>query len=57
MVVGFETVVGFVDEVIEGDALTCGYRDESETLDRFAQRVADGESGTAETEPDPTTPT
>ncbi|QGA82240.1 cobalt-precorrin-7 (C(5))-methyltransferase [Halomicrobium sp. LC1Hm] len=47
VVVGFETVVGFVDEVIEGDALTCGYRDESETLDRFAERVADGESGTA----------
>ncbi|WP_018259129.1 cobalt-precorrin-7 (C(5))-methyltransferase [Halomicrobium katesii] len=47
VVVGFETVVEFVGEVIEGDALTCGYRDESETLDRFAERVADGESGTA----------
>ena len=47
VVVGFETVVEFVADVIEGDALTCGYRDEAETLDRFAERVADGETGTA----------
>jgi cobalt-precorrin-7 (C5)-methyltransferase len=47
VVVGFETVVEFVADVVEGDALTCGYRDEGETLERFAERVADGETGTA----------
>ncbi|QLD89835.1 cobalt-precorrin-7 (C(5))-methyltransferase [Natronomonas salina] len=47
VVVGFETVVDFVREEIEGVALTCGYRDEPEVLASFADRVADGERGTA----------
>lgn len=47
VVVGFETVVEFVHEKTNADLLTCGYRDEAETLATFADRVADGESGTA----------
>ncbi|MEF8862507.1 MAG: cobalt-precorrin-7 (C(5))-methyltransferase [Haloarculaceae archaeon] len=47
VVVGFETVVEFVRGKTNGDLLTCGYRDESETLAAFADRVADGASGTA----------
>nr|WP_324664522.1 cobalt-precorrin-7 (C(5))-methyltransferase [Haloarcula sp. CK38] len=47
VVVGFETVVEFVGEVTEADLLTCGYRDEGETLAAFGERVADGERGTA----------
>jgi cobalt-precorrin-7 (C5)-methyltransferase len=46
-VVGFETVVEFVREKTNADLLTCGYRDEAEALATFADRVADGESGTA----------
>jgi cobalt-precorrin-7 (C5)-methyltransferase len=47
VVVGFETVVDFVREEIDGEALTCGYRDEPEVLAEFAERVADGATGTA----------
>ncbi|MGZ0747584.1 cobalt-precorrin-7 (C(5))-methyltransferase [Haloparvum sp. AD34] len=47
VVVGFETVVEFVDDLITGDALTCGYRDEAEALEAFGERVAAGETGTA----------
>ena len=47
VVVGFETVVEFVADTTEADLLTCGYRDEGETLARFAERVAAGERGTA----------
>ncbi|AQL43963.1 cobalt-precorrin-7 (C(5))-methyltransferase [Halorientalis sp. IM1011] len=47
VVVGFETVVEFVADLTDADLLTCGYRDEGETLARFAERVADGETGTA----------
>ncbi|MFC7198631.1 cobalt-precorrin-7 (C(5))-methyltransferase [Halospeciosus flavus] len=47
VVVGFETVVDFVVCETEADLLTCGYRDEGETLERFADRVAAGERGTA----------
>ncbi|MFQ3286058.1 MAG: cobalt-precorrin-7 (C5)-methyltransferase [Natronomonas sp.] len=47
VVVGFETVVEFVEDEIDGDALTCGYGDEPETLAAFADRVAGGERGTA----------
>jgi len=47
VVVGFETVVEFVDDLITGDALTCGYRDEAEALSAFGERVAAGEKGTA----------
>ncbi|WP_430505304.1 cobalt-precorrin-7 (C(5))-methyltransferase [Haloparvum sp. PAK95] len=47
VVVGFETVVEFVDNLITGDALTCGYRDEAEALEAFGERVAAGENGTA----------
>jgi cobalt-precorrin-7 (C5)-methyltransferase len=47
VLVGFETVVDYVASVTEADRLTCGYRDEAETLDRFADRVAAGERGAA----------
>lgn len=47
VVVGFETVVGFIREKTDADLLACGYRDEAETLAMFADRVADGASGTA----------
>ena len=47
VVVGFETVVEFVADLTDADLLTCGYRDEGETLARFAEHVADGEQGTA----------
>lgn len=47
VVVGFETVVEFVRERTDAELLTCGYRDEAETLGAFADRVADGASGTA----------
>ncbi|ELZ33907.1 cobalt-precorrin-6Y C(5)-methyltransferase [Halogeometricum pallidum JCM 14848] len=47
VVVGFETVVEFVRERTDADLLTCGYRDEAETLAAFADRVSGGESGTA----------
>jgi cobalt-precorrin-7 (C5)-methyltransferase len=47
VVVGFETVVEFVADLTDADLLTCGYRDEGETLDAFAERVDGGERGTA----------
>ncbi|MFC4451709.1 cobalt-precorrin-7 (C(5))-methyltransferase [Halorussus aquaticus] len=47
VVVGFETVGEFVADRTDADLLTCGYADEGETLERFAERVADGETGTA----------
>jgi cobalt-precorrin-7 (C5)-methyltransferase len=47
VVVGFGTVVEFVADLTDADLLTCGYRDEAETLARFAERVADGDRGTA----------
>lgn len=47
VVVGFETVVEFIREKTNADLLTCGYRDETEALAKFADRVSDGESGAA----------
>ena len=47
VVVGFSTVVDFVAELTEADLLRCGYEDELETLERFAERVASGDRGTA----------
>jgi len=47
VVVGFETVVEFVADRTDADLLTCGYRDEADTLERFAERVAAGDAGTA----------
>ncbi|ELZ52668.1 MULTISPECIES: cobalt-precorrin-7 (C(5))-methyltransferase [Halorubrum] len=47
VVVGFETVVEFVRDRTDADCLTCGYRDEADALDAFADRVARGERGTA----------
>jgi cobalt-precorrin-7 (C5)-methyltransferase len=47
VVVGFETVVEYARPAVDGEALTCGYRDEADTLETFADRVAAGESGTA----------
>jgi len=53
VVVGFETVVEFVADRTDADLLTCGYRDEAEALETFADRVADGERGTAVAMGDP----
>ncbi len=49
VVVGFSTVVDFVSEITDSDTevLTCGYRDEAEALESFADRVAAGARGTA----------
>jgi cobalt-precorrin-7 (C5)-methyltransferase len=47
VVVGFGTVVEFVADRTDADCLRCGYADEGETLAAFAERVADGERGTA----------
>jgi len=47
VVVGFGTVVDFVAEETDADLLTCGYRDEGETLATFADRVAAGDRGVA----------
>jgi cobalt-precorrin-7 (C5)-methyltransferase len=47
VVVGFETVTEFVADETEADLLTCGYADEAATLSTFADRVADGDRGTA----------
>jgi cobalt-precorrin-7 (C5)-methyltransferase len=47
VVVGFETVVEFVDDEITGEALTCGYDDEPEVLAEFGDRVGEGAAGTA----------
>lgn len=53
VVVGFTTVVEFVADLTDADLLTCGYADEAEALETFAQRVAAGESGTAVAMGDP----
>ncbi|WP_302081830.1 cobalt-precorrin-7 (C(5))-methyltransferase [Salinibaculum rarum] len=47
VVVGFETVVDFVGDLTDAELLTCGYADEAKTLETFAERVADGATGTA----------
>ncbi|SEH40365.1 precorrin-6Y C5,15-methyltransferase (decarboxylating) [Halopenitus malekzadehii] len=49
VVVGFETVRSFLTDAMSVDAevLSCGYRDEADTLAAFADRVADGAAGTA----------
>ncbi|MFQ3476017.1 cobalt-precorrin-7 (C(5))-methyltransferase [Halonotius sp. F2-221B] len=47
VVVGFETVVEFIADETDAELLTCGYKDEREALTTFADRVADGERGTA----------
>lgn len=47
VVVGFSTVVDFIADETDADLLTCGYKDEREALTTFADRVADGERGTA----------
>ncbi|PGF14893.1 cobalt-precorrin-7 (C(5))-methyltransferase [Natrinema sp. CBA1119] len=53
VVVGFATVVEFVEELTDADLLTCGYKDEAEALEAFGERVAAGESGTAVAMGDP----
>ncbi|THE63487.1 cobalt-precorrin-7 (C(5))-methyltransferase [Salinadaptatus halalkaliphilus] len=53
VVVGFTTVVEFVDDLTDADLLTCGYKDEADALEAFGERVAAGESGTAVAMGDP----
>jgi cobalt-precorrin-7 (C5)-methyltransferase len=49
VVVGFDTVVEYARDAVDTAAtwLSCGYADEGETLDAFAERVADGADGVA----------
>ncbi|MFP8954245.1 cobalt-precorrin-7 (C(5))-methyltransferase [Natrialbaceae archaeon A-arb3/5] len=53
VVVGFTTVVEFVEDLTDADLLTCGYKDEAAALEKFGERVAAGESGTAVAMGDP----
>ncbi|QLG47523.1 cobalt-precorrin-7 (C(5))-methyltransferase [Natrinema halophilum] len=53
VVVGFTTVMEFIEGQTDADLLTCGYSDEAEALEEFAERVAAGESGTAVAMGDP----
>ncbi|MFC6766511.1 cobalt-precorrin-7 (C(5))-methyltransferase [Natrinema soli] len=53
VVVGFTTVVEFIEDETDADLLTCGYKDEAEALEEFGERVAAGESGTAVAMGDP----
>ncbi|ELY60866.1 cobalt-precorrin-7 (C(5))-methyltransferase [Natronococcus jeotgali] len=53
VVVGFTTVVEFVEELTDADLLTCGYKDEAAALEEFGERVAAGERGTAVAMGDP----
>ena len=53
VVVGFETVIDYVDSLVGGDTLTCGYDDEAATLERFGERVSEGERGVAALMGDP----
>lgn len=46
-VVGFSSVVEYVEDAITGETFTCGYRDEAEALSGFATRVGEGATGTA----------
>jgi cobalt-precorrin-7 (C5)-methyltransferase len=46
-VVGFETVVDYVRDRVDGEAFACGYDDQGERLAAFADRVADGAAGAA----------
>ncbi len=47
VVVGFDSVVDHVRPLTTGEVLACDYTDESETLSRFAHRVAGGDVGVA----------
>lgn len=47
VVVGFESVVEHVEDVITGETLTCGYDDEATVLEEFASKVDKGAAGTA----------
>ncbi|WP_306057465.1 cobalt-precorrin-7 (C(5))-methyltransferase [Natronococcus wangiae] len=53
VVVGFTTVVEFVEDYTDADLLTCGYKDEAAALEEFGERVAAGERGTAVAMGDP----
>lgn len=53
VVVGFSTVVEYVEPRTDADLLPCGYGDEAATLTEFAERVAAGESGVAVAMGDP----
>jgi len=53
VVVGFSTVVEFIEACTDADLLTCGYKDERDALETFAERVTDGEAGTAVAMGDP----
>ena len=47
VVVGFESVIGLIDDRTDADLLSCGYDDQGEILRRFADRVDAGEDGVA----------
>lgn len=45
VVVGFETVLAYVEDGTDAEFLACSYADQTETLATFADRVAAGERG------------
>jgi cobalt-precorrin-7 (C5)-methyltransferase len=47
VVVGFTTVVEFVEDLTDAELLTCGYKNEAGALNAFGEVVADGAAGTA----------
>ncbi len=53
VVVGFGTVIEFIEPFTDAELLTCGYRDEQETLANFAEQVAAGKRGVAVAMGDP----
>ncbi|QZA88090.1 cobalt-precorrin-7 (C(5))-methyltransferase [Salinarchaeum sp. IM2453] len=53
VVVGFDSVVEYIKPITDAEFLTCGYHDELQTLDEFAQQIAKGNQGVAVTMGDP----
>jgi len=53
VVYGFETVVDYVRDHVDGDVLSCGYDDEGAVLSEFADRVGAGARGVAVAMGDP----
>jgi len=47
VLVGFETVIDCIRDLIETDVLSCTYESEASQLHEFAERVAGGETGAA----------
>lgn len=53
VVLGFESVIEYVRDLIDGDVLVCSYDDEQVQLEAFAEYTADGAQGTVAMMGDP----